>query len=223
MSPELERYQKTGDSIALVSRYRKLIVQFARLSKADYPNKNSQWRWFYGLFLDGQPRTQANLLAIEDAVQLATYWLTYKDCYNQTVSFFLQLAGKYQPSKDNRSFQRYIRMVLGWRLKHWVFKHIKDHRESVPGGAIFNSQYYVEASNRPPDIQPFSMNIKWILTSGHGPMFKKLSSYDRYLLYLYFVEGYTMKQIAEKTCKSKNTINKDIRRVLTRCRQNSKE
>lgn len=223
MDVELQRYQTTGDSIGLVSKYRKLIVQFAHLAKGEHKEKNTQWRWFYGLFLDGEPRTMGNLLTIEDTVQLSMYWLTYKDCYNQTLTFFLTLAGKYKPEEQNKSFDRYIRMVLGWRVKHWVFKHIKEHRQSGPGGAMFTSQYYMEGANRPPDIEPFSINIKWILNSSPGPLFQGLSTYDRYLLYLYFVEGYTIRKIATATCKSKNTINKDLRRVLQQCRDNAKE
>jgi len=100
MNAELEQYQTTGDSINLVSKYRKLIVQFARLAKGKHEAKNTQWRWFYGLFLDGQPRTTSNLLTIEDSVRMSMYWLTHKDCYNQTVAFFLTLAGKYHPEEQ---------------------------------------------------------------------------------------------------------------------------
>ena len=145
---------------------------------------------------------------------------TPRDCYNQTVLFFLQLAGDFIPDgKKYTDFSKYIRMVLGWKLKYWVLKHIKDYDKAGKNYALYDSGYH-ERITLPPDIEPFSMNIKWILRGSKSPLFRDLRSYDRYLLYLYFGEGNTMQEIADIICKSKNTVNKDINRVLSICKKN---
>ena len=218
----LINYQITGDSLELVQKYRKLISRYARLCKANSDvKKDSQHKWFYGLFLEGRPKTQTNLETVRSCISGAMFLFTTGDCYNQTVQYFLQLAGDFVPSeKKYTSFSQYIRMVLGWRLKYWVLKHVKTYRNRTSKGELVDPDYYT-SGHSVPDIEPFTMNIKWILSGSKSPAFKNLKPYDRYLLYLYYAEGHTIEQIGKLICKSKNTINKDIRRIISLCKEDA--
>lgn len=218
---ELTKYQTEGNAVELVQKHRKLIARYAKLAKGSYKlTSNSQYRWFYGLFLEGKPRNAVNLETVRQCITGAMYLYTTSDCYNQTVQFFLQLASDFRSdTKHYASFSQYIRMVLGWRLKYWVLQQMKHYMDHGGKDSALTSPDFYITGHRPPETEPFTMNIGWILRGSKSPAFRNLRAYDRYLLYLYFTEGYTMKEIAGRICKSKNTVNKDIRRIIALCKK----
>lgn len=201
-----------------MQKHRKTIARVAHLAKGIYSKDDSQKAWFYGLFLDGQPFNKANINEIKTKVSKVMHWCTYSDVYNQTVLFFLEVADKYQMKKTSTPFRRYIRMGLGLKLQNWVAKYVKENKERGISSEVWAEDFYM-TDVYPAVIEPFRMNIAWVLNGSRGPAFKALKPYERYILYLYFVDGHTIRKIAEMTYKSKNTINKDINCALAVCRE----
>ena len=62
---ELLSYQINKNSIELVQKHRKLISKLARLAHGSDTKKDSQYKWFYGLFLEGHPKTKKTLQTIQ--------------------------------------------------------------------------------------------------------------------------------------------------------------
>lgn len=215
MNVELLDFQKNKNSVGLVLRYHSLISTLAALCKGVHKDPDAQFRWFYGLFLDGKPRNIMNILEARDRVRNATHMLSKEDCYHHILLFFLDLAKKYRPRKHSNNFNQYARMVLGWRVKNWVDTLITRSEITLPPGLLSLHEEYLEDEEV---IQPFTMNLAWVLNGSSNPLFKDLRAYERYLLYLYFTESMTISRIAYVTYQSKNTVNADLNRIIEKCR-----
>lgn len=207
----LTSYQNNKESAALVLKHSKLLHSLSKLCKGTYKDRDPIFNWFYGLFLNGNSRTDTSIMDARDTVIEANFWLTTEDCYNQIVLFFLDLARGFE--KKDQNFNQYIRMVLGWRVKHWVDVQLTSAQGILPNFAPTEIDYPVE-------VEPFTMDLQWVMYGNNNPLFKGLSSYDRYILYLYFHEDMNLRRIAYSTFQSKNTVNIDLDRILKKCRLN---
>ena len=216
-SAELHDYKQNRNSVALVLKYSQLIDSLASLCKGTYREPDALFRWFYGLFLEGQPRKIMNILDVRERVTASTSHLTIEDCNHQVIVFFLEIARTFQ-TKNRAShtldFNHYIRMVLGWRAKNWIDMLVR--RAETPLVPDTDEDYIEDEA-----IQPFTLNLQWVMIGSKNPLFKKLSPYERYILYLYFAEGLTMVKIAHTTYQSKNTVNSDLHRIIEKCRKSS--
>lgn len=206
----LQNYQLHKKSAALVIKHSALLISLSKLCKGTYKEKNPLFNWFYGLFLNGKPKTDSSLMDARDTVIEANFWLTTEDCYNQVVLFFLELARGFE--KD-LNFNQYIRMVLGWRVKHWIDVQLTSAQSILPNFAPTEICY-------PEEIEPFTMDLQWVLYGSNSPLFIGVTAYERYILYLYFHEDMNLRRIAFSTYQSKNTVNNDLDRILQKCRSN---
>lgn len=218
MDTELLDFQKNKNSVALILKYSHLLDNLTDLCKGTHKEIDPLFRWFYGLFLNGQPRNIMNVLDAREKVVAATELLTREDCYHHILVFFLELAGRYKPKKDSGDFNHYIRMVLGWRTKNWMDMLIRRAETPVPPGLLSLHEDYMEDEEM---IQPFTMDLAWVLRGSRNPLFEGLRAYERYILYLYFTLGLTMNKIAYTTYQSKNTVNADLHRIIEKCRKGS--
>lgn len=157
-------------------------------------------------------------LEARERVQVATEQLTREDCYHHILLFFLELAKRYKPKKDSGDFNHYIRMVLGWRTKNWIATLIRRNETIIPPGLLSLHEDYMEDEEM---IQPFTMDLAWVMRGSENPLFKSLRAYERYILFLYFTEKQTINKIAFTTYQSKNTVNADLNRIIEKCRRDS--
>ena len=226
MDIELLDYKRNKKSLAFILKYHNLIATYAKLAKGNCTDYGPAFRWFYGLFLEGAPRTVCNLLEYRDRTREATAHLSDKDCYNQVVLFFLELASKYKPLRDGnyrkpiperqagqKEFYRYIRMVLGLRVKNWVVSIMKNSQVVE----VEQEEEFLEDES----IEPFSINLSWVVNDTENPLFRDLRPYDKYILYLYFFANNTIEEIAHITYQAKDTVNCDLNRIIRQCREAS--
>jgi hypothetical protein len=215
----LEEYKNSKNATKLVEHYHELITKIAKLARGVYGKQDAWYRWYYGLFLNGEVKSMDRLRAVADHITLAMHFVPYRDCYNQTVVFLLTIARRFkQLAKGGISFSKYIRMVLGWRMRNWANRYLRDvelTQAMAIGPYLFTDPY------DSPDIQPFTMNIAWILYGTKGPLFRTLTAYDRYIIYLYFAEGTTIRDIAKITVQSKDTVNHHLQKIISTCRSNA--
>lgn len=207
----LAEYQNDRKAARLILEYRELLTKLAHLCKGTYLSRDPLFTWFYGLFLNGKERTGTNILDARDTVAVATEYLTFEDCYNQVVCFFLSIAGRYK-KQPTQNFHQYIRMVLPWRVKGWLTGCI----EQVVVPEFSEAEY-------PEDTEPFKLDLEWVVKGSLNPLFRELRAYHRYLLYLYFTESMDIRRIAVHTHQSKNTVHSDLTKILAQCRLNFRE
>jgi len=217
IDPELLDYQRNKNSTGLILKYHPIIEKLTNLCKGTHRDPDAMFRWFYGLFLDGQQKNIMNLLEVRDDVINATSSLSREECYHHILIFFLDLSRKYKVRKNrkNNRYYRYIRMVLGWKVKNWIDTLLS--RATVPLHAGLFSLYedYIEDEDI---IQPFTLDLAWVMSGSNNPLFKELRAYERYILYLYFVENYSIARLAIATYQAKNTVNADLNKTLEKCR-----
>lgn len=209
MDIELLDYKDNKNSVSLVLKYHHLIHNLSLLCKGTYREPDALFRWFYGLFLGTQPRTIMNILEARDRVRMATQFMTREDCYNQILIFFLILADGHKPKLG--TFNHYIRMVLGWRTKNWMDGVIRRAEVPLP---VYSDEECMDEDI----VQPFTLNLSWVMHGSSNPLFVGLKAYERYILFLYFTEGMSLVKIAHTTYQSKNTVNGDLHRILEKCR-----
>ena len=213
-------YKQNRNSAALILRYNQLIGNLASLCKGTYREPDALFRWFYGLFLDGQPRTIMNILDVRERVTTSTSHLAIDDCNHQVTVFFLEIARTFRSNNKmthTLDFNHYIRMVLGWRTNNWIDTLIRRAETPIAPGILSLHEDYMEDEM----IQPFTLNLQWVMAGSENPLFKGLSPYERYILYLYFAEGLTIVKIAHTTFQSKNTVNSDLHRIIEKCKRSS--
>ena len=212
MEATLLTYQKTKNPVELISKYQTLLESFSALVKGRVQSSSTRAKWFYGLFLEGVKPTRFGLQQVQETLVEMTYWLTDEESYQQVVLFFLSIASGFKEQVGKSQFHQYIRMALGWRLKNWLEPYYYQQDAKM---VIYAEEEY------PQETEPFRLNLSWVLTDTRSPLFHGLRAYDRYLIYLYYVEEYTIRQIADTTQQNKNTVNKDLERIKTHCKSNS--
>src|ERR1044072_7189631 len=122
----LEEDKNNKTSVRLVNHYHELISRIAQLARGVYPKRDAWWRWFYSLFLDGEVKSREKIEAIHNHICIAMHFVPYRECYNQVVLFLLSIAQRFKKLKKGISFKKYIRMVLGWRVRNWMNKFLRD-------------------------------------------------------------------------------------------------
>jgi DNA-directed RNA polymerase specialized sigma24 family protein len=218
----LWNYKELGQSDELLEKYASFIHNIADLCKGIGAPNTTLARWFYGLFLGSQSRSVSNLLNVRDSIKDITSSLPYNDCYHELVCMFLQQAATFEVRRGPRRkakglprtyFHHFIRTNLGWQAKNWLDKLATRH----------NTQLWdMEVEEQEPEVQSFSLTLDWVLNGCYNPLFTGLRPYDRYILYLYFAIEYDIRQIADATYQSKNTVNADLTRALDVCKENAR-
>lgn len=217
----IEKYQNDKKSTELIDRYEKLITTIAQLARGIYPKEDAWFRWFYGLFVNGRAVGDPVLRQVRSSINIVMRFASYRECYNQTVICFLQLAKRFKKYKKKTSFTKYIRMILGLQMRRYVNKYLNSPYTSTYINLIQSSEDFPAGSSFMPTvdcIEPFTMNLTWILY-GSGATFSKLNAYQRYLLYLYFVENQSMREMAATTCQARNTVHRDFTSIIKKCKK----
>lgn len=216
----LEEYKKGGKAAELVEEYRPLIYKIAQLSRGIYQTQDATYRWFYGMFRGGKVKDMATIEEIAETIHMATNFIGFRDCYHQAICFFLSMAKSFERYKRKRKkpylpFKKYIRIALAWKMHAWLERILRD------AGNVGLIHTWPPTEEYLPDIEPFTMNLDWIINGSKSPLFRGLKPYNRYLLYLYFVEGYSIVEIADKTSQSKRTVEKYLRNTMDLLKKNA--
>lgn len=127
----------------------------------------------------------------------------------------LKLAGRYKKKKKTNTFAGYIYHVFKYELFRALQGMTKDPLVFGDGSnkISFNETEYLLGESEPTEINDETyarireddLNIDWI--SGHcGQEFKEFTSFERLILKLYYQDGLTDGDIANKTGYHINTI-----------------
>lgn len=200
----------------ILLQFHPLIHKYIRLIKGQFSPAllNFDTVQFLSLFLPRQDKTPISHRSIIRQLGEATSFLEEEDLYNDIVVLLLECIHEYQ--EGNGSALGYISTRLRWKLRNWLVWQVMNrpydccnsHRlDNQLNWEVYDSQAY-PAAYEPKLYEGLSeMDLHWVQRT-NDPVFKELSVYERYLLYLYWKEGLTFEEMAKILRRDKDTIHR---------------
>lgn len=224
----VQRY-KNGNSELLdtiLRQFHPLIYKYTRIIKGCKASSfiNHDTGQFLSLFLARKQKNKRAMMEVIDYLGILTQEFDYEDVYQQTAMYLLECLQNYcqQPGVNSLG---YIVVRLRWRLHDWL-KYLK-----APENTGYNQYSY--AGNRSPllgdsEATDFhvsqlyeglaEMDLKWVQES-KDPLFKDLSRYERYLLYLSYKEGLSLDEMSGLLERDKDTVHRHTREVMKKLKK----
>ena len=165
----------------------------------------------------GRTLKAANRLMHRKLVRTCNH-LEPEEVYNELVSIFLALLEKFS-FKPGVSFAHYITQYMRWDIKAWLLRVIQEPATyAIHDPTVYCGQLDIAepiTAQRLIDLP--ELNLAWVAKPDQ-PIFSVLTSYERFLLYLRYKEGLSLKQIGDKLGRTKDTINSHLDEILTKLR-----
>jgi len=199
-------HKKAAALSLLIEIFSPYFLKYVKLTKGSkestYDNREAQE--FLRLFVstkDGSKKSFAEVKA-NIAATLSSY--DHSDLYNEYVVIFIVLLDKYE-KREGINFMRYATRYVRWKLRNYLCRVSKDplfHIESFehegetidPDVAMElvsqNTLFFEQQSQKIGDIlsdkkiHPDEISLSWVIHCDKW-IFKKLTPYQRFLIYLY--------------------------------------
>lgn len=113
----------------------------------------------------------------------------------------------YQRNKPRTSLRQYLTRMSVWGLRDWVNKW-KHTPRSTTACAIDTQAY------------PFSLNLSFLLYGERWSPLSSLTSHQRYLIYLKFVENKDILGIAKHLHKDRHVVSAQLQTTMEQIRRN---
>ena len=222
--PDKEREEALSTLLKAWHKYFMKYVEILCGSKIDIRNRDT--KEFLQLFLSTEDRNPYSVVSIRNYVKTICNNLEPDDIYNQLCMIFMELLNDYQP-QEGINFTRYLTKLFRWSVKSWLMEMASD-----PLSGVFTNIEIVEdiLEHNTGQVQPtandtivndglgLELDLKWVFQEGEG-MFSNLSSYERYLIYLNYKEEMSIRDMAKKFGRSKNTIHTHLKSALDKLRR----
>lgn len=204
-------------------RYFMKYVEILCGSLVDFKNKDTIE--FLKLFLSLSDQGNSyNIFSSRNYVKTICEKLEADDIYNQLCTIFIEILNEYDIEKKGGSFTGYFTQLFRWGVKSWLMEMAAD-----PLSGIFNNIEIVEdileyntgqkdSQEMNLDTLGLSLDLKWVFEGTDSDMFAELSSYERYLIYLNFKEEMSLRDMAKKFGRSKNTIHAHLKDAINKLR-----
>lgn len=178
----------------------------------DLHNKDS-YR-FYSLFLPHQKKDISNIIMVKKFLKNITKDLENDDIKNELICIFIdKILNKYTVF-EGINFIYYMTTIFRFRVKDWCNK-LANNTITL---SLENSLYSSELDSSPqknlalitePITSTGDIDLHWV-DHPTSNIFKQLTRYQRYLLYLYYSQNLTIDQLAKVIGKERDAIYSNI-------------
>lgn len=219
-----EKRQAQADILKLMDSYLEKYVNLFIGSQVDLNNYDT--KGFLAMFLTGRPKTIPNLALQRSYIANVMSRFTREDIKNELIVLFLGVLDKYRIYPGVNALNP-LTKFFRYRTKDWFNRIVKD--------ALFRIVDIEQLSSGREDsrekltlegwldlLEPVHvdfeeglarLDISWVRNPPQQ-MYKSLTTYERYLLFLTFNQDLTVMQIAEKLERDKDTIKRHIFSIL---------
>jgi len=143
-----------------------------------------------------------------------------QDIYNEICLMFIELLNKYT-RYPGTSFVRYITKYLRWHIKKWVLR-IEREPLNLERTNMSEADLITENDEEFYLLDLPELSLAWIIDPKRT-LFSILTPYERFLLYLVYKEGMSLRQISNNLGRHKDTIHSHIKEAILKLKNNSKE
>ena len=187
--------------IELLSPYLKKYVSIIKGAKVTLNNKDT-YR-FYSLFLSNREKDPINIGMVQRMFVRFGARYDSDELYNEFVAIALQLTKKYRKVKGV-NFLNYFTQVFRFRLKDWFNNQIKNplntYIELTPYLEDTSPEFF--SSEEEPNIL---WDLNWLLNP-KDQLFSKLTSYQRFLIFMSIAKGTAIEDMAVILKRDKDTV-----------------
>jgi hypothetical protein len=209
----------------LLKAWHKYFMKYVEIlcgTKVDFKNKDTIE--FLRLFLSTDEKNPHSIFSARNYIVSICEKLEADDIYNQLCAIFIEILNNYQVQEDI-NFIRYLTQLFRWGVKSWLIETAAD-----PLSGMFNNIEIIEdileyntGQTDADDIRlstlGLSLDLKWVFEGSDDGMFKELSHYERYLIYLNFKEEMSLRDMAKKFGRTKNTIHSHLKEAIEKLRR----
>lgn len=219
-----ERAQAQKEILEYFNEYIEKYVNLFSGSQVDLNNYDT--KGFIAMFLTGRPKTPFNLAQQRSYIANAMSKFTREDIKNELIVLFLGVLDKYRIYPGVNALNP-LTKFFRYRTKDWFNRVVRDALfrvidvEHISGGNDESKdgltlEGWLDVLN--PVTVDFDeglsqLDIAWVKNPSQK-IYKSLSTYERYLLFLTFNQDLTVAQIAEKLERDKDTIKRHIATIL---------
>lgn len=222
--------QKSESLSLLIDIFEFYFLKYVKLTKGNsestYDNKEAQE--FLRLFVSKKEGGRKSFVEVKRNIAATLSSYDHQDMYNEFVALFITLLNKYE-KREGVNFMRYITRYFRWMVRNWICRISKDplfhlsepdenEEKEIDPPMDAKNKYFEEQSKKigvmlnSHKVHPDPVSLKWVLQCDKW-IFSKLTPYQRYLLYLYFVKGEGCVNIARRMHKSKDTISSHMEKI----------
>lgn len=121
-----------------------------------------------------------------------------EDVVQELACIWLKAIQNYNDSKPNCSIRQYLVRMSVWGIRDWLYKEA-----NIPmSGPLIKQEEERE--------YPFALDLSFLVDGSSQVLFKDLTDYERYLIYLKYHEGKHIFEIAEHLQKDRSVISKQL-------------
>jgi len=186
---------------------------------------NYDTRSFLAMFLTGRPKTPANLAIQRSYIANVMNRFSRDDIKNELVVLFLGVLSKYRIYPGVNALNP-LTKFFRYRTKDWFNRVVKDalfktvdvvqHTGSEDGYSDvedwLNRHLHIESFEDESE-QYSQLDISWV-NSPSERIYRLLTRYERYLLFLAFNQELSLSEMAEKLERDKDTIKRHLKTIL---------
>jgi len=175
------------------------------------------WRTYNGKSLVFQQKWARKLSElIEQIPKHNKFVLDKEDVEQQLALYWLKWYRAWKKRNNKRLSLR------GYLIRRTIF----DIGEWIAREGRVVDQALIEVSLMCSETKPVDMDLHWLFYGGTElEAFKDITRYERYLLYLHFLQGKTICEISEIVFRHRNMVSKDLVNAISKIRSyyNAKE
>lgn len=211
----------------LLQAFHKYFMKYVALLKNKLVAiKGADTTTFLALFTSKQSKTTYSFMKTYRYIGFVCKHLEDEDIYNELCAMFIQLLDKFV-FYENTSFARYITKYMRWAIKAWVMQMAKDPLSRAP--CELTDEHKSELYSQRPEKRSIDngtqlpkLDLGWVSATSKT-LFRVLSPYERFLIYLNYKEGLGVRQISERLGRAKDTIHTHIQQALQKLRDQYKK
>jgi hypothetical protein len=219
-----ERAQAQKEILEYFNEYLEKYVNLFAGAQVDLNNYDT--KGFLAMFLTGRPKTLSNLALQRSYIANVMSRFTRDDIKNELVVLFLGVLSKYRIYPGVNALNP-LTKFFRYRTKDWFNRTVKDALFKVVdveqfGGGGDDSKGKLTLEGWLDVLDPVHVDfedglsqfdISWVRNPPQK-MYKSLTTYERYLLFLTFNQDLTVIQIADKLERDKDTIKRHLTAIL---------
>lgn len=220
--------------LKLVKAFYGYLDKYANILKGDVrlEHDNADTRAFKNLFISQRNLTFYSAAKLTKLMRSLFYMVDVDDIRQDLIGDFLKAIQNFELEKARMGFLPYVTQYIRWKAKDKVVAAMTQplsltNWSAVPmkGDSDFRQTAinpidlpYLQKVEEPVVYEGLSeMNLEWV-ENCDDPLFRDLSSYSRYLLYLRFKCGQTFDEMASTVHRSPRTVSDQYKKTILRLR-----
>ena len=220
--------------LKLVKAFYGYLDKYANILKGSVPleHDNADTRAFKNLFISQRNLSFYSAARLSKLMRSLFIMVDVDDLRQDLIGDFLKAIENFELEKARMGFLPYVTQYIRWKAKDKVVAAMSQplsltNWSAVPmrGDTDFRQTAinpidlpYLQKVEEPIYYDGLSeMNLEWV-ESCDDPLFRDLSSYSRYLLYLRFKCGQTFDEMASTVHRSPRTVSDQYKRSILRLR-----